>query len=264
MQVPQAPRLGRLMVRNELNATGVVNAAEVWVAGRYTGTTSVATGDLIEIMRWDGSSWQRVPPPFVPSGAGAWIDDVVVAGPRDAWFFGFDLGGPGTTESAASYHWNGSQLLDTRCTALLQSGRVPGVEAFRGSATSPNDVWMCGDHLGASSYSRERYLCHWDGSRWTHTGAVEVQGARLAAIEAVAPADVWAAGSSQSAPYYLMMHWDGRTWTTSTTGSLPLAIPPQLSLIGRRIYVQGADVGTASGCAGFPLTLTDTLVLEIG
>ncbi len=46
--------------------------------------------------------------------------------------------------------------------------------------------------------------------------------------------------------------------------SLPLAIPQNSSLIGGRIYVQGADVGTSGGCSVPRLTLTNTVAMTIG
>lgn len=46
--------------------------------------------------------------------------------------------------------------------------------------------------------------------------------------------------------------------------TLPLAIPNNRSLMGARIYVQGADVNATGGCSAPRMTVTNTVVMTIG
>jgi hypothetical protein len=57
----------------------------------------------------------------------------------------------------------------------------------------------------------------------------------------------------------------GHDWSLLRPGtSVTLPIPPDPGLLGLPFYVQGADVGAVTGCAGAALGLTDTWRVTIG
>ena len=57
----------------------------------------------------------------------------------------------------------------------------------------------------------------------------------------------------------------GHDWTAWVFGpTLQMAIPPNPSLLNQSFYLQGADLGTGSGCQAVALGLTDTWRVTIG
>jgi hypothetical protein len=74
----------------------------------------------------------------------------------------------------------------------------------------PADVWAVGG-------GQRTIILHWDGATWTRVPGGEDPNAetRLAAVAAVAPDDVWAAGQTfpdGETAETLIEHWDGAAW----------------------------------------------------
>ena len=108
-----------------------------------------------------------------------------------------------------------------------------------------SDVWAVGYYLDGSV---DRPLAlHWDGSTWSNS---PIPGAGLLRkVRAVAPGNVWAAGSyyNATAQHYqsLLVHFDGTAWTTVVSADAPnaddevigLAADPggsSITLVGRQ------------------------------
>jgi Tol biopolymer transport system component len=117
--------------------------------------------------------------------------------PSDAWTVRLTGG-----EAA---HWDG---------ASWTGPPAPVTRAGAVDARTANDVWVVGRDASA----------HFDGVAWTTVPIARVAGATrvdLAAVEAIAPDDVWAVGTSFEGlvPSPVIEHWDGASWTIVTSPS---------------------------------------------
>lgn len=80
------------------------------------------------------------------------------------------------------------------------------------TGTSSTDVWSIGGHRLCEPCSEVvALITHWNGAAWTIVG--RYPGAWFSAITAVAPDDVWIAGSPPDSSWALL-HWNGAVWTT--------------------------------------------------
>jgi hypothetical protein len=86
---------------------------------------------------------------------------------------------------------------------------------------APDDVWAAGyfQTTGVDP-GRRTFMIHWNGADWTQV-ATPNPGAgnnQVYALEALAPNDVWAVGSSDNgdpnASSALVLHYDGAAWST--------------------------------------------------
>jgi len=88
------------------------------------------------------------------------------------------------------------------------------------SALSENDAWAVGYYNTSSGSPAYSLVERWNGSQWTSMTVPHVGSSsnRLAAVEAIAPNDVWAVGHyryvTQPDPYdqTLILHWNGSQW----------------------------------------------------
>lgn len=81
-------------------------------------------------------------------------------------------------------------------------------------------------------------IAHWDGTSWTKSPGLKVQGA-LNGVLTVSSTDAWAVGSRRVAKTFtyrpLIAHWNGSTWR-------PVTLPN----LGRHSYGEFADVAGSS------------------
>lgn len=148
-------------------------------------------------------------PPSTPDKPGWQVvaEGTQVGGPiLSAWGAGGNhlilVGGPvGNGSESLVYRWDGSTV------SRLHPG---GTETFWWtSGTSPNDVWMVGEH---------GRITHFDGTNFQdHTRPVD---ATLWGVIAFAANDVWAVGGmpgrGSAMPNDLVFHFDGTSWARET------------------------------------------------
>jgi hypothetical protein len=100
-------------------------------------------------------------------------------------------------------------------------GPQPGAWSYLADVTalSPTDAWAVGEYGKPPPALRSLTLIeHWDGSTWTTAPSPSPPsryGAGFSAVLALAPNDVWAAGSSAGkvGDRTLIEHWDGSAWS---------------------------------------------------
>lgn len=215
---------------NELRGVAALSANDVWAVG-YRGGTRNETPLETLILHWDGTNWRHVASPNIPGGANQ-LSGITAISANDIWA----VGGAGAAPLAI--HWDGNawSVVPIQGNNGLSSERLTAV-----SGTASNDIWAVGQGKGFFSNRTSAHIRHWDGTRWTEkvcraTSAsnppanYEGEGAPDAYFTAVAAAasnDVWAVGASGSGP--MILHWDGRAWTTVTH---PRAFPNSASLRG--------------------------------
>ncbi len=156
---------------------------DLWAVGSAADATHVLT------LHYDGTDWSSVPDAGVSDGG---LLTVAAIAPNDVWAGG----------DALLQHYDGRQWRDV-------SQSFSGVCAAL-TAVSSSHVW-----LGSAGG-----VAHWDGAAWQSVTAQQMglparADAEFAAVSALSPTDVWAAGTLgtdglTSSP--LVVHWDGVAW----------------------------------------------------
>ncbi len=222
---------------DRLLAVSGVSANDVWAVGMY-GVYTGPTQPLIE--HWNGAGWAVVPGPLVglpqpgggggiiPAGGalGAELSGVAAISSKDVWAVGHYRDPASLQIQPLIERWNGHKW------SIVDSPAPAGSDLAGVAAYHENDVWAVGnDGMGP-------LILHWDGKAWAVSySQVVVQAGgggggggsgpgTLTAVTALAASDVWAVGQAQSLTTGLMetltMHWDGTSWTSVSSASLPL------------------------------------------
>ena len=201
---------------NELRGVAALSANNVWAVG-YRGGTKSETPIETLILHWDGGSWRQIASPNVSGGANQ-LFGVTAISADDIWAVGSVAGAPLTL------HWNGGtwSIVPVKVGNGLSSEKFTAV-----SGSASNDVWAVGDGKGIFTNQTFATIWHWDGTRWTERICRAASssnppagyegggfGAYFTGVAAAAVNDVWAVGVSGSGP--MILHWDGRAWTTVT------------------------------------------------
>ncbi|MDP9220707.1 MAG: hypothetical protein M3P23_09220 [Actinomycetota bacterium] len=197
-KVVPTPNLGS--ENSEFAGVAAIVRDDVWAVG-YHYKTRPHYHPFIE--HWDGSSWSIVKAPAV-EGYGL-LQVASAVSTDDVWAAGFAGG------KTLILHYDGSAWSQVPTPAT-------GSPSYLGSvvAISSDDAWAVGSQtIGGRSTT---LILHWDGRSWTVVPSPNGRGAfnTLNAASAVAPDDVWAAGSygrsESGAQRTLTMRWDGSTW----------------------------------------------------
>jgi hypothetical protein len=182
-----------------LNYLGGVDASasdNVWAVGktRYNGAL---------VKRWDGETWQLMPP--APVVSSTTLLDVRVFSPNEVWAVGNEDHNPlprsrprkgeeAPQATAVILRWDGSQWHRFASPGWGNLTDIDGV--------APNDLWAVG-YNGQNSF-----ILYWNGSIWSERlGGPGI----LYSVKAVATNDVWAVGHTGNET--LTLHWDGSQWT---------------------------------------------------
>lgn len=235
---------------NELRGVAALSADDVWAVGYSSGTRTETPIDTL-IMHWDGSSWSQVASPNITGGANQ-LFGISAISADDIWAVGAAGGAP------LSMHWNGSAW---SVVSLGVSGGLSTEKLTAVSGTAGNDVWAVGDGKGIFTNQTFATIRHWDGSRWTEKvcraasasnppDGYEGGGpdAYFTGVGAAAGNDVWAVGVLGSGP--MILHWDGRAWTTVTH---PRAFPNAAIL-----RAVAASRGGSAWSVGFEIELSSS------
>ncbi|MDX6479839.1 MAG: hypothetical protein QOG85_349 [Gaiellaceae bacterium] len=155
----------------------------------------------------------------------------------DVWVIGSDpCCWKGVTPRSLAWHWNGEAWRSFATPSVRQA--YPDIAAV--ASIDSRDAWAVGTartftvspsgrHWPGPNYA---LIEHWDGNRWAIVRTPRLGEARLAAVSAAGPDDVWTVGTtyrqgglSRRDPNSwrpLLLHWDGATWRTIR---LPWAAP---------------------------------------
>lgn len=163
-------------LRSWIVAASATSAADIW-------TVTFLGGSVI---RWDGTSWQRV----TRGGwaAGSQFTGILALSPTNVWLFGAAGAQPG----AGTWHWSGS-------TWSRAGGAAAGLA--QASAASRTDLWAVGS----------RQLAHFTGTSWRLVRPAALAGFRYRQVLAFSPDNVWVAGMLSGTPQ--LGHFDGHSWT---------------------------------------------------
>ncbi len=175
---------------------------------------------FLELQRWDGSAWSRLPAPRpLDYGEGPSLYAVAAVAPDDAFAVGLtnvERGG-----IPLVLHWDRANWF---LSAVDPSGQ-PESHLFGVTALGPDDVWAVGGWAWPGRMHGGGLVTHWGGTQWTTTAlpiTERLPGERanpydiLNGVAGSSGADVWAVGVQTDVPVTfqrtLVEHWDGVSW----------------------------------------------------
>lgn len=248
----QSPNPGFGLAR--LSGVTAVAPDDIWAVGDYRN----AGGPQALTLHWDGTRWSKVRTPKEPeltpdleaASADAtgqvwavgslnvqayalkrepvgekwkvsrvkqvgvsenFLAAISAAAPDDIWAVGAV---DSFNNAALAMHYNGRRWTTVRTPSPPEGSQLNDVVAI-----GPDDVWAVG-HTNPGDYG-DALAMHWDGSGWTTVPVPQPGGDGfdyLVGVDGVATDDVWAVGASDTAPYTVILHWEGERWTETDIG----------------------------------------------
>lgn len=185
-----------------------VDARTAWALG--SGFVDGANEHLV--MRWDGTSWNRLATPPLPGDslptAYPSLHQLAAYSATDLWLFGSYRPRPPRDEYAQfALHWDGHTW---RTFELGQ-----GTYVSDAVAVGPGQVRAVGHQIAGSV--EKPIALDFDGHVW-RTASTPVFGVRLSASSAT---DIWATTRAEDRKPRIM-HWDGREWRVVATPPVQL------------------------------------------
>jgi len=197
--------------------TGVDTLADgtAWAVGFQTATSGIRS-TLIEYA--SGGTWAPVTSPNVDTST---VNSLMaVSGTQETglWAVGYWLGPTGLQSLVLQYDTTQPSPTWVLVSGVPSPGQIDTVLTGVDVRTA-SDVWAVGYYNNGSADLP--LALHWDGSAWT---SITVPGAGLLRkVKALAPGNVWAAGSyyNASSQHYrtLVVHFNGTKWTTAASAN---------------------------------------------
>ncbi|MGP3984322.1 hypothetical protein [Streptomyces sp. KR80] len=181
--------------KGDITAVDALSEKQAWAVGYR-----LKSLDELEALalRWDGTSWKQESK--LPDGS--FPQTLSVRAADDIW-----AAGSGTA------HWDG-----TKWTSH-QPARDPGGRLVPDALATAagGKAWVAGRAVPNGIKNGVPAIQTWDGTQWQRQTLPDVGKGELSSIVAVAPDDVWAAGTAygtgEDAPQTsLVLHWDGSSW----------------------------------------------------
>jgi hypothetical protein len=202
---------------NELYGVAVASSDDVWAVGYYEDASRGGAYSTL-ILRWNGTSWNRVPSPNM-GNSDNFLNGVAVASPNDVWAVGYyeDASRSGAL-STLVMRWNGTSW-NTVPSPNVGSNHnyLIGV-----AVASPNDVWAVGSYYDTSrgGGALSTLVMRWNGTSWSVVPSPNVGNNHneLYGVAVASSDDVWAVGyyldTSRSGAYStLILRWNGISWS---------------------------------------------------
>ena len=209
---------------DQLSAVSADSATDAWAVGFYCasgcGTSSEVDDTLI--MHWNGTAWSHVSSPdpsanlnllsgITASSTGAWA---VGSYAKNSDYDTLILRWNGTTWSQVSSPNAGSSANVLFGVAELSTGRPWAVGGY------------CAAGCGSLSSTTHTLTMRWNGTRWSIVTSPNLGASTdLNDVTAVSGKNSWAAGyycvsgcgTSAETDNTVILHWNGRVWSQSTT-----------------------------------------------
>jgi hypothetical protein len=198
----------------ELSGVSADTASDVWAVGQ-------GAGDRTLILRWNGSTWSRVPSPdpgqsFDALTAGA------AGSANNAWAAGFYNKTAASPSQALALHWNG-----TAWSAAALPGLGNGTTTLNAvTVLTARNGWAAGSscpQAGCAPGTKvPALILSWNGTSWSKASTPDLPaGNELTGVAAISASDAWAVGAGASpggtGTVTLIVRWNGRSWSTVTS-----------------------------------------------
>jgi hypothetical protein len=196
---------------NRLAAVAALDAGSAWAVGSADDGSG---GSNPLILRWSGTSWQRIANvPVPPNAYEVTLQGVAVVSANDAWAVGSYRDGGNILQKTLILRWNGTSW------SIVSS---PNPESFQNAlnavtVVSAGDAWAVGYASDGTGY--KTLALHWNGSNWQKVNSPSPgdPNSELLGVAAVTSDDVWAVGYANeggdgSVYRTLALHWSGSSW----------------------------------------------------
>lgn len=191
---------------------------DAWAVGSFAYDTIFYHGHTL-VEHWDGHNWNIVTSPDAANGEGqSFFYGVAATAKNNAWAVGAYNSQQGPQPLIE--RWNGhtwkQMSLDTPILGSLN----------RIAILSPNNIWAVGHAFIPMVHTEPALILHWNGKTWSQVTSptpANIMDATLSDITALAPDNIWAAGSytdNNEVDHFLVEHWDGHQWTIVPTPQL--------------------------------------------
>jgi hypothetical protein len=195
---------------NRLAGVAALNANNAWAVGSADDGSG---GSNPLILRWNGTSWQRIMNmPEPPNADEVTLRGVAVVSANDAWAVGSYRDGGAILQKTLILRWNGTVW------SIVSS---PNPESFQNAlnavtVVSAGEAWAVGYASDGTGY--QTLALRWNGSSWQAISSPSPGSPNneLLGVTAVASNDVWAVGYANDVmgDVYrtLALHWNGSSW----------------------------------------------------
>ena len=199
-----SPNLG---TNSYLSSVAAAPAGSAWAVG-CTGCFDSNNRNFGRtlILRWNGTSWTRVPSPN--PGTDNWLYSVAVTPDGTAWAVGWTGNGTDVT-STLILRWNGTSWTRIPSPSPGYDTALDGV-----TVTPAGTAWAVG-YTNSTGFSGALIL-RWNGTSWTRIPSPSPGNSTLEGVTAT-PAGTWAVGSTENSSgtrtTTLILRWNGTAWT---------------------------------------------------
>jgi hypothetical protein len=197
----RSPNPGGLAGNNYLWGVAAISSARAWAVGTHCTYSTCAVEETL-ILRWNGTTWKRVPSP--PGG----LFGVAGTSPTSAWAVG------AATSGSLILRWNG--------TRWRRVHSPPGGGLTAVTAVSRTDAWAVGCTGSGCAVNgapgQRTMILHWNGTAWKRVPSPNPAGPSdnnfLFGVAATSSTNAWAVGyyTQGGDQHALILHWNGTAW----------------------------------------------------
>jgi hypothetical protein len=194
---------------HQLNGVSMISDWDGWAVGGYNASAGGADLDNL-ILRWNGSTWTRVPVPNAGTGINM-LTAVTAVGPNNAWAVGYlTRPGQGIPRETVILRWDGTSW--RRVPSPNLSDPVTGSNVLNAvTAISPTDAWAVGFAAGQGWMARRPVALRWNGGAWIAVPTpADPEALEYTGVAAVASQRVFFAGyRGRFVDQNMVVRWDG-------------------------------------------------------
>ncbi|HWL65554.1 MAG TPA: carboxypeptidase-like regulatory domain-containing protein [Actinomycetota bacterium] len=195
-----------------LHDVACLSASDCWSVGSFTAGTNRSL-----LNRWDGTTWESVPPPRVSleEQSHGYLHDVTCVDASDCWSVGFYFFGQ--VARSLIMHWDGESwdVVESPNVGLDRNNYLDSI-----TCTSTSNCWVVGRHTTTLGVAGQTLILRWDGEAWSIVPSFPAdtsaaQSNALTGVSCSSESECVAVGFSsiEGGRYQaLALHWDGTSW----------------------------------------------------
>jgi len=207
----------------QVYGTGQDNYDPTWPGGLAAPTKTSAwmtwggcvwpcpAGNTLSVLdHWNGHEWSAVPSRDL---LGLSPDQVAASSATDVWLLGPVAG----SRYYGLRHWNGSKWAKVAAPSWMIYANGALEYSIYMADFGPGNLWLFseGGYVGI----KRAYAAHYQDGRWSRSYLPDIPD-EAAALSAN---NIWATGEPVGSDSNVVMHWNGRHWTTSAFPKQPVA-----------------------------------------
>jgi serine/threonine-protein kinase len=195
-----------------------VSADSAWAVGSLTDAAKLS---VTLILRWNGSTWTRVPSPSPAENS--FLTVVGAASADNAWAVGYTFANT-ASRGLIFMHWNGSTWTTAPGPDLADSVLTGTAVASDGTAWVVGWIAPGADHGNVNGRAETTLILRWNGTTWTRAPSPSPgPSGRLSGVTIISSSDAWATGTVDGKT--LILRWNGQTWSGPAGPVSPATAP---------------------------------------